>query len=41
VGKDQGGWWIWYYYEDDWEYGPVGSNQWILKDGETLSWKYN
>jgi hypothetical protein len=41
VGKDQGGWWIWYYYEDDWEYGPVGSNQWILKDGETLFWKYN
>jgi hypothetical protein len=41
VGKDQGGWWIWYYYDDDWEYGSVGSNQWILKDGDTLSWKYN
>jgi hypothetical protein len=42
LGKDQGGWWIWYYYDDgEWEYGPVGSNQWILNDGDILSWRYN
>jgi cell division protein FtsB len=41
VGEDTGGWWIWYHYDGEWQYGPVGSNQWILKDGDILSWRYN
>jgi hypothetical protein len=41
VGEDLGGWWIWYHYDGEWQYGQVGSNQWILKDGEIFSWEYN
>lgn len=40
VGDKPGRWWLWYYYDNEWKYGPVGSNQWILHDGDIVSWIY-
>lgn len=32
--------WIWYYWAaNKWEMGPVGSDQYILKNGDILKWE--
>jgi hypothetical protein len=41
VGKDPGTWWLWTYYEEGWQMGPVGADQWILHNGDILSWTYS
>ena len=40
VGEDPGTWWLWNYYEEGWQMGPVGADQWILHNGDVLSWTY-
>ena len=44
VGGDANTYWLWNYWDRDkgiWEFGPVGCDQWILHDGDTLSWVYS
>lgn len=44
VGGDDGMFWVWDYYDSslgEWVYGPVGSDKWILHDGDRVSWKYS
>ncbi len=40
VGGDSDRFWLWDYYEDGWQMGPVGADQWIVHDGDILSWTY-
>jgi len=43
VGEDPKTYWIWNYWDPDkgsWEFGPVGCDQWVLHDEDTLSWTY-
>jgi len=40
VGGDADSFWLWDYYEDGWQMGPVGADQWIVHDGDILSWTY-
>ncbi len=40
VGGDADRFWLWDYYEDGWQMGPVGADQWIVHDGDILSWTY-
>ena len=40
VGGDTNNYWLWNYYEDGWQMGPVGADQWIVHDGDVLSWTY-
>jgi hypothetical protein len=33
--------WLWAYLEEGaWQYGPVGADQWILHNGDTVAWTY-
>jgi len=35
--------WLWYYWNDDkqeWVFGPVGCDAWMLKDGGTYKWSF-
>ena len=44
VGGDDGKFWLWnYYYSSlgEWVFGPVGSDNWILHNGDQVSWKYS
>jgi hypothetical protein len=44
VSGDEGKFWLWDYFDSDmgeWVYGPVGSDKWILHDGDQVSWKYS
>lgn len=43
VGGDPQTYWLWNYWDTDeegWEFGQVGCDQWVLHDGDTLSWIY-
>lgn len=43
VGGDANTYWLWYYYDADsgsWEYGPVGCDNWVLHNGDIVSWAY-
>jgi hypothetical protein len=40
VGGDTNSFWLWDYYDDGWQMGPVGADQWIVHDGDILSWTY-
>ena len=41
MGGDANSFWLWdYYYDEGWEMGPVGADQWIVHDGDVLSWTY-
>ncbi len=40
VGGEADSFWLWDYYEDGWQMGPVGADQWIVHDGDILSWTY-
>ncbi len=40
VGGDADSFWLWDYYEEGWQMGPVGADQWIVHDGDILSWTY-
>jgi hypothetical protein len=40
VGGDPNHWWIWWYYDNGWKQGPVGADQWILHEGDIVSWIY-
>jgi hypothetical protein len=40
VGGDTNSFWLWDYYYDSWQMGPVGADQWIVHDGDILSWTY-
>jgi len=43
VGGDANTYWLWHYFDEDtggWEYGPSGADQWVLHNGDTVSWIY-
>jgi hypothetical protein len=43
IGYSEGGAWLWYYWNDnrqEWIFGPVGCDAWILKDGGTYKWNF-
>ena len=40
VGDDLNAWWLWWYNDAGWKQGPVGADQWILHDGDEVSWVY-
>jgi hypothetical protein len=40
VGGAADSFWLWDYYEEGWQVGPVGADQWIVHDGDILSWTY-
>ena len=40
VGGDANSFWMWDYYDEGWQVGPVGADQWIVHDGDILSWTY-
>ena len=40
VGGDANRFWQWDYYDEGWQMGPVGADQWTVHDGDVLSWTY-
>ncbi len=40
VGGDSDSFWLWDYYDEGWQMGPVGADKWIVHDGDILSWTY-
>jgi len=40
VGGGANKFWLWNYYEDGWQPGMVGADQWILQNGDIVSWIY-
>lgn len=43
IGYSEGAAWLWYYWDDDkqeWVFGPVGCDAWMLKDGSTYKWMF-
>ncbi|MBT6603510.1 DUF4430 domain-containing protein [Candidatus Bathyarchaeota archaeon] len=40
VGGEPNSFWLWDYYDEGWQTGPVGADQWIVHDGDILSWTY-
>lgn len=40
VGGDTNSFWLWDYYDEGWQMGPVGADQWTVHDGDVLSWTY-
>ena len=40
VGGDANSFWLWDYYDEGWQMGPVGADKWIVHDGDILSWTY-
>ncbi len=42
-GYCEGAAWLWYYWDDtlqDWVFGPVGCDAWMLKDGGIYKWSF-
>jgi hypothetical protein len=43
VGGDPGKYWIWYIWnrnESRWDWGPVACDKYILREGDTVMWRY-
>jgi hypothetical protein len=43
IGYSEGGAWLWYYWKDnrqEWVFGPVGCDAWMLKDGGIYKWNF-
>jgi hypothetical protein len=40
IDQDSTHYWIWNYYEDGWNMGPVGADQYILHEGQIIGWSY-
>jgi len=40
VGGETDKYWLWSYYEDGWQSGSVGADQWRLHDGDAAAWTY-
>lgn len=40
VEQDASHFWLWSFYEDGWEMGPVGADQYTLHDGDVVGWTY-
>ncbi len=40
VGGDSDKFWVWDYYDEGWQMGSVGADQWILHEGDILRWTY-
>ena len=43
IGYSEGGAWLWYYWDENkqnWAFGPVGCDAWMLKDGGTYKWGF-
>lgn len=40
VGGEANKFWLWNYYEGGWQPGMVGADQWILQNGDIVSWIY-
>lgn len=43
VGGEANRYWIWYIWnpeKKEWEWGPVASDKYILKEGDTVMWRY-
>ena len=40
VGGETDKYWLWSYYEDGWQSGMVGADQWRLHDGDAAAWTY-
>lgn len=40
VDQDSGHFWIWMFFEDGWEMGPVGADQYLLHEGYVIGWYY-
>jgi hypothetical protein len=43
IGYSEGAAWLWYYWNDEsqeWVFGPVGCDAWMLKDGGTYKWNF-
>lgn len=41
--NETGGYWIWFYWNEekqDWIFGPVGCDAWMLEDGGLYKWKF-
>lgn len=40
VEQDATHFWLWNYYDDGWQMGPVGADQYSLHDGDIVGWTY-
>ncbi len=43
VGGESNRYWIWYIWnstENSWSWGPVACDRYILKEGDTVAWRY-
>jgi len=40
VGGDSSYFWLWYYYDNGWQFSFEGVQQYTLKDGDTIMWEY-
>ncbi len=40
VGGEVNKFWVWDYYEEGWQMGPVGAGQHKVHDGDVLRWTY-
>jgi hypothetical protein len=43
IGGDPDTYWLWHYFDEDtdsWKYGPSGADQWVLHNGDIVSWVY-
>ncbi len=40
VGGDAKSFWLWDQYDEGWEMGAVGADQWTVHDGDILRWTY-
>lgn len=40
IGGDSDRFWGWYVFDEGWEMGSVGADQWIVHDGDMLRWTY-
>ena len=41
IGGEANKFWLWNYYEVGWQPGMVGADQWILQNGDIVSWIYS
>ena len=40
VGGDSSYFWLWYYYDNGWQFSFEGVQQYTLKDGDIIMWEY-
>ena len=40
VGGDSSYFWLWYYYNNGWQFSFEGVQQYTLKDGDIIMWEY-